>query len=137
MTGLNLIPCLAANGGEVWEGVALMVVGMTIVFIALSAVGIVIAASSAIAKRMDGGSPAADLTVEDEEMPVSAPAVEETASPEQSPDQLIAVLTAAAAVALGKSVRVVGITRSPQTSSAWSQMGRSTIHSSHNLRKNL
>ncbi len=117
----------AINWDNIWQGVALMVVGMAVVFIALIVVGSLITVVSWLLRHS---------AVDD-----SGPAVSPVESMEpmaQDATPTIAILAAAATVALGRRVRVTRFAPSgPGASNQWSQAGRSDIHTSHKLRRNL
>jgi hypothetical protein len=70
-----------------------------------------------------------------------APAPQAVSTPTVEPEEpalndpvLIAIITAAATVALGRSARVTRLTFTQRQSTTWAQFGRADIHQSHRLR---
>jgi hypothetical protein len=56
---------------------------------------------------------------------------------EEVPPEILAVITAAAAVVLGKHLRIRSLEllhSSPESSSRWTRQGRASIQASHNTR---
>ena len=111
------------------DGYILMMVGMTVVFAALS----LLLGAIVLLKRILDRPP-----------PIAPPAVAEKAKPEAGPgvksdeplfdDQLIAILTAAATAALGARARVYRVRFLEDEvirDHGWVQQGRSELHMSH------
>ena len=127
---------------ELNDGLVLMVVGMLVVFAGLSVLMFVIAVMNKLSEEKPAelaqapgprrtAAPAA---------PAASPAAVETPGPEATPPgldpKLVAVLTAAAAAALQRPVRVEGakvMKRTPD--STWARQGRRQIMASHRPRR--
>ncbi len=125
---LQVEPDLADQEGE---ALALAVVGMAVVFLALLIVGGMIMLTTKLLDRGDK-SAVADFPPKVAPGPVAAG----LSSPMDG--RTLALLTAAACAAVGRPVRVRHITfLNKNTISAWSEAGRISIQSSHNLRRSI
>lgn len=109
-TVLGTTPASLATGTDLGTGVVLMVVGMGVVFVALTVLmGVV-----ALLRRVF--DPAAPVAV----VP-AAPAVEDGVAPE-----IVAVLSAAAVAAMGAPVRITRVKRA-EGGAAWASQGRGRL----------
>lgn len=128
---ISYTPFLAAVEGSLSDGLALMVVGMIVVFGAL----IVLLAIIAAMNHVMPDTPPAPAT------PQPAPAARPMAAAPppitkiddgRIDNKLLAILTAAAATAVGQAVRVQGVQRlGTARQRAWSRSGRRHIMQSH------
>lgn len=121
------------NWDVIGEGIALMIVGMLVVFVALIVVGASIAGLSAVMRRVEAREQA--------ELPPTHAArngVPHDAgfSPSAPDARTLAIITAACTAALGTRVRVRRVTFLNQnTVSAWAEAGRMGVQGSHNIRR--
>lgn len=109
------------GGADAGLGVALMIVGMGVVFAALIAIWFTVALIRKFGEDRPGKTPAVE----------SAPS---PATPEVDNAHLVAVLSAAAVAAVGRPVRVRQVVLLGRSGNeAWSSDGRVTIMGAHRL----
>lgn len=112
--------------GAAEEALILSVVGITVVFAVLAAIGVLIAALDRLLTPKPSTEPAAAAVPAEDAAPARG-----TVEP-----QTLAVLTAAAYAAVGRPVRVRRVTFiNEDTVSAWKDVGRVGVHASHNIRR--
>ncbi len=117
--------------GAISLGLSLMVVGMSVVFVALMLIGAILG----LLGKLMGQAPTDDETPAQGAAVTSATEAPQTSMATGLDDpRLVAVITAAATAAIGSRVKIRRIVSATQGGGAWSAMGRSAIHTSHNLR---
>ncbi|MDX2175061.1 MAG: OadG family protein [Candidatus Sumerlaeia bacterium] len=131
---MNPLKLLAqAPGNTVWDGVMLTVLGMGIVFTALSLIWFgleILGRLTRIEKKVDAVAKGAKAAVQKAETAAAAPAA--AAEADGPSPELIAVIIAAATAAVGAPIRLRKVTYvNPTTAHAWSDSGRRAIHTSH------
>lgn len=123
-------PLVASSGaGDLGDGFLLAVVGITVVFAALSVVG----AMMTLGARLLSGQRSSHNTPGQQPRP-RAMATPDAASIDDR--RLVAILTAAAVAALGPRVRITRIQRVRRNAdSIWVGHGRMVVQSSHRLQR--
>lgn len=115
------------------SGLEIAVIGISVVFVALALVAFLVSNLDWI-DRVLAGKPTVEAAPAVAEQP-QVPQIEPKASLEDGiPQEIIAVISAAVAVALGEKVRVTHIQRH-QPGATWRVQGRSNIMSSHAVKK--
>lgn len=111
------------------DSVEITLVGMGIVFISLWIIGEIMGVVGRLMAREEQPEPT----------PQAVPSPPAASFHSGVDPETLAVLTAAAVAALGRhDLRIQRVTLlRPNTISAWADMGRVAIHTSHNLRRNM
>jgi hypothetical protein len=118
------LPAAMSLNEKLLDATTLAIVGMGTVLVCLWLIGDIFA----LLRRAFGGAPPVNVAHGDSAPHGSAPAIDA---------HLIPLITAAATVALGRRVMVHRITFiNSNTVSGWAEAGRTSIHLSHNLRRN-
>lgn len=129
-----LLQDAGAASDSLADALGLAVVGILVVFGALLAIG---AAMTLLGRWLSEPVPAEAPAVAPPPRQAAAPA-HATGEPGHVSPQTLALLTAAAVTAVGGPVRVRRVTfLGEHTVSAWKEVGRATIHASHNIRRSL
>jgi sodium pump decarboxylase gamma subunit len=111
------------------EGLGLMVVGMTVVFTSLVVIGLMIKVITLLLLREEAPAEPAVSSV-------TEPATSPMAPEDEDTPRLIAILTAAAAAALNRPVRVHRVRHlSPQDTQGWVYSSRAGAHRQPAYRK--
>ena len=132
-TPTPLLPYTLAQAGDLTQGLILMVVGMFVVFAALTVLMILIAGVNELAKETPRlAPPPSPRPASRTPAPGSAPA---PPTPATDP-RLVAILTAAATATLKRPVAVRAVRYAGRSrDSTWARQGRRTIMSSHQPRR--
>lgn len=127
---LNLLGAMTLQEKLV-DAVTVTIVGMGIVVVSLVIMGEIFKLLGFLLIREAKPQP------ETESAPVAKSVAKSSAESKQEQARLIAVLSAAATVAVGKRVMVKRVTFiNHNTISGWSEAGRLSIQTSHNIRRN-
>lgn len=132
---LVLLPQEAPEAASIGDMLLLAVVGMSVVFVSLGVIGGIMLLLGRLLNRAEATealevAPAGPV---DTEAPARA-----TGLPGPADAHTLAILTAAAYVAVGRPVRLRRVTFiNENTVSAWKEVGRVSVQSSHNIRRSL
>lgn len=119
-----------------WDdtGLPLAVMGMAVVFVALSLVSLFIALLPRLIELLDRLHPVADERGEPVSGGSSAAAVA-AMSEDEVPEEIVVVITAAVAEMMGRPHRVVHIRGLTAEELGWSLEGRMQLHTSHQVHR--
>jgi Na+-transporting methylmalonyl-CoA/oxaloacetate decarboxylase gamma subunit len=124
---LQVEPSAATGDGDPF---ALMAVGLGVVFTALAVVGLFLNFLGKLTDRLDEQTNETGNAVESVIAPITDEGVIDA--------KTVAILSAAAFAAIGRPVRVQRIRLLQHTTtSAWAGAGRTSVQSSHNIRRSL